>query len=57
MDLQLLTPETAAAILRRHDDGLEELTRASKLTLVSIRGKRRYMRQEVEALAMLEHAA
>ena len=57
MDLQLVTPETAAAILRLPDDGLEELTRASKLTLISIRGKRRYMRQEVQALAMLEHAA
>lgn len=53
----LVTPEEMAAIVMSLDERIEELIKAGKLTEISIRGKRRYLRHEAQNPAVLERAA
>jgi hypothetical protein len=53
----LVTGENTKAILGLSDSGLEELSQGGELTVVSICGKRRYLRHEVQSLVVHERAA
>ena len=53
----LTTPEEAAAALGVTDSHLDELLVAGKLTLITICGKRRCLRREIQGLAVEERAA